>query len=202
MALTRTTFLEAVNTVLRMVGEAPVNSLESGFGLSEQAEATLLETSRKLQMENWSFNTDYSITLAKDADGYINAPSNALRIEVNPFDYPDYEIVQRGAKLYERKGNTYIFTQDIVADVTYAMDWEELPEHARQYFAAKAGRDLQMSTIGSQDLNEINYGIEIEAKAAFLDQETTLSNHSMLQGHPSVMSSYFSYVPANALRRK
>tara|TARA_Y100001973_G_C5084248_1_gene274033 strand:- start:171 stop:782 length:612 start_codon:yes stop_codon:yes gene_type:complete len=201
-ALTRTTELEAVNTILRMMGEAPINSLESGFGLGEQAEAALLDASRKIQMENWSFNTDYSLTLTFDSNGYIYIPSTALRVEVNPFDYPDFEVIQRGNRLYEKRSNTYVFTQNLIADVTHGLPWEELPEHARHYITAKAGRDLQMQVIGSKDLNEVNYGIEIEARAAFLDLETTLSNHSLLQGNPSVMGNYFSYVPANALRRK
>jgi len=201
MALTRTSFLEAVNTVLRMVGEAPVNSTDSGFGLAEQAEDLLLEVSRKLQMENWSFNTDYSYKLLKDNNGYIYVPNTALRVEVNPFDYPGYEITQRGNRLYERRNNTFVFTQDIVADVTHALDWSDLPEHARRYIAVKAGRELQQGTIGAAELDQINGSMELEARSAFMELETTLSSHSMLQGNPSVVSGYFSYIPTNALRR-
>ena len=202
MTLTRTTYLEAVNLVLRMMGEAPVEGLEGEFGLAQQAADSLLTVSRKVQMEGWSFNTDYQRTLLRDnSNNHIRVPANALRIEVNPFDYPSLDIVQRGEKLYDRKGGTYVFAQDIKADVTYGLDWEELPEHARRFIAVVAGRELQQSVVGSRDLDQINYGMEVEARSAFLELETTTSSHSMLQGNPNISGPYLSYIPSQALRR-
>lgn len=202
MALTRTTFLEAVNLVLRMLGEAPVDSVVGQFGLAQQANDQLLDVSRKLQMENWSFNTDYQRTLQKDAiTGQIAVGSNVLRVEVSPFDYPGAEVVLRGDKLYDRVSNTYTFSQDIKADVTYALEWDELPEHARRYIAVKAGRELQQAVLGSRDLDQVNLAMELEARSAFLELETTTSGHNMLQGNPNVSSAYLSYIPSTALRR-
>ena len=65
MALGRTSFLDAVNRVLQMLGEAPVNSLQGQFGLAKQAEDTLNDVSRTIQTEGWSFNTDLEKTLEK-----------------------------------------------------------------------------------------------------------------------------------------
>lgn len=202
MALTRTTYLEAVNLVLRMMGEAPVNSLDGQFGLAQQAEDSIETVSRKILMEGWSFNTDYQRTLQRDAvTNQIAVPNSALRIEVNPFNYSDLDVVQRGSKLYDRNGNTYVFDRDIVADVTYGLDWDELPEHARRYIAVVAGRELQQAVVGSRDLDQINSGMELEARSAFYEIETTTSNHNMLQGNPNVVSPYLSYIPSQALRR-
>lgn len=202
MTLTRTTYLEAVNLVLRMMGEAPVNGLDGEFGLAQQAADAILTVSRKVMMEGWSFNTDYQRTLEPDTTTQeIRLPANALRVEVNPFDYPSMDIVQRGEKLYDRKAGTYTFTQDIKADVTYGLDWEELPEHARRLMAVTAGRELQQSVLGSRDLDAINFAMESEAKAAFLEVETTTSSHSMLQGNPNISGPYLSYIPSQALRR-
>ena len=202
MTLTRTSYLEAVNLVLRMLGEAPVNSLDGQFGLAQQADDALKTTSRKLLMEGWSFNTDYQRTLARSLPANeISVPINALRVEVNPFDYTDMDIVQRGGRLYDRKGNTYVFDRDVTADVTYALDWDELPEHARRYIAVVAGRELQQSVMGSKDLDQINYGMELEAKSAFLEIETNTSSHNMLQGNPNMVSPYLSFIPSQALRR-
>ena len=202
MTITRTTYLEAVNLVLRMMGEAPVDSLDGQFGLAQQAADSVLTVSRKLQSEAWSFNTDYQRTLLRDVtSNQISLPANALRVEVNPSDYSSLDIVQRGDRLYDRKGGTYTFTQDITADVTYGLDWEELPEHARRYIAVTAGRELQQSIIGSRDLDQINYGMEVEAKSAFYEIETTTSSHNMLQGNPNIAGPYLSYIPSQALRR-
>lgn len=202
MALTRTTYLEAVNLVLRMMGEAPVNGLDGEFGLAQQADDAIKTVSRKVMMEGWSFNTDYQRTLQRDTTtNEIRLPANALRVEVSPYDYPSMEIVQRGEKLYDRQAGTYTFTQDIKADLTYALEWDELPEHARRYIAVVAGRELQQSALGSKDLDAVNYAMEIEAKAAFFEVETTTSSHSMLQGNPNITAPYLSYIPSQALRR-
>ena len=202
MAITRTTYLEAVNLVLRMMGEAPVNGLEGELGLAQQADDALKTVSRKVMMEGWSFNTDYQRTLQRDAvSNEIRVPANALRIEINPFDYSDLDIVQRGERLYNRKGGTYVFDRDVEADVTYGLEWDELPEHARRIIAVVAGRELQQSVIGSRDLDAINFAMEAEAKAAFLEVETTTSSHNMLQGNPNMVGPYLSYIPSQALRR-
>lgn len=202
MTLTRTTYLEAVNLVLRMMGEAPVSGLDGEFGLAQQADDAIKATSRKVLMEGWSFNTDCERTLLRDSPtNEIRVPVNALRIEVSPYDYPDLDIVQRGERLYDRRGNTYTFSQDIKADVTYALEWDELPEHARRFIAVLAGRELQQSVIGSRDLDQINLGMELEARSSFLELETTTSNHSMLRGNPNLTSPYLSYIPSQALRR-
>ena len=202
MAQARTTFLEAVNRVLQMMGEAPVNSLEGQFGLAEQAQDTLNDVSRKLQTEGWSFNTDYQRTLQRDAiTKEIAVGENVSRVAIDIYDYPHLDVVQRGSKLYDRRANSYQFDADLVADVTYILDWDELPEHARQYITIKSGRQLQEAILGSGDLTKINLTQELEARAQFLEQETTLSEHNMLRGNPNHTGAFMTFMPAWALRR-
>jgi len=202
MPLTRTTYLEAVNLVLQMMGEAPVSGLTGQFGLSQQASDAIATASRKVMMEGWSFNTDYQRTLQRNSvTNQIDVPASALRVEINRFDYSSLDIVQRGSKLYDRKNNTYVFTQDIKADVSFGLEWDELPEHARRFIAVTAGRELQQSIVGSSELDKINYGMELEARSAFMEIETTTSSHNMLQGNPNIAGPYLSYIPSQALRR-
>lgn len=201
MAITRTTFLEAVNTVLRMLGEAPVNSLDGEFGLAQQASDILIDTSRRLQMEGWTFNTDYYKLMLRNQDNEIQVPSNALRVLVADYDHPSLDVVQRGERLYDRRANSYTFTVDVRADVTVALDWEELPEHARRYITTRSGRLLQQQIVGGKDLDAINAGEEAEARSAFLELETTLDTHSMLQGNPNVSGPILGYLPSQAIRR-
>lgn len=201
MAMTRTSFLEAVNRVLQMMGEAPVNSLDGQLGLAQQAQDALVDVSRKIQSEAWSFNTDYERTLLKDIDGEIAIGDNVSRVEVDPYRYPDVDVIQRGTKLYDRRSQSFVFSQDIVADVTYILDWEDLPEYARQYFMTKAGRQLQEAILGSADLTRINLNAEGEARSLFLEEETRLSDHSMLRGNPNHTGVMMTYMPSRALRR-
>lgn len=201
MTLTRTSFLEAVNTVLRMLGEAPVNSLDGEFGLAQQANDILIDSSRRLQMEGWTFNTDYERLLQRNQDNEVLVGNNVLRVVVHQYNYPDLDVVQRGNKLYDRKANSYQFTKDLKADVTYVLDWEELPQHARHYITVMGGRYLQQQVIGSNDLNNLNALEEAQARAQFLELETTLDTHSMLQGDPNIGSPVLGYLPLQAIRR-
>ena len=202
MALARTSKLEAVNKALQMMGEAPVNSLQGLFGLGNLAETTINSVSRKLQTEGWSFNTDYEADLARDSTtNEISVGTSTTRVYVDPYDYPDIDVVQRGSRLYDRKNNTYEFKQDLKADITIILDWEELPEHARVYIMTKTGRELQESMIGSKDLTEINLLVEQEVRSQFLEEETMLSDHNMLRGHSRRVNPIQTYRPSNVLNR-
>lgn len=202
MTLARTTYLEAVNRILQMMGEAPVNSLAGQYGLAQQAEEMLKDVSRKIQSDGWSFNTDYERDMTPDAiTKEVAVGVNVSRVVVDPYNYPSLDVVQRGGKLYDRRANSYQFDQAFKADVTYMLEWEELPEHARQYIAVKAGRHLQESILGSGDLTRINLTVEAEARALFLEEETYVSQNNMLRGNPNHTSVFMTYMPSRALQR-
>ena len=202
MVLARTSKLEAVNKALQMMGEAPINSLQGLLVLGNLAEKTIESVSRKLQTEGWSFNTEYQETLVRDSTtNHISVGTNVSRIYVDPYDYPSIEVIQRGSRLYDRKNNTYEFTEDIKADRTILLDWDDLPEHARVFIMTKTGRELQESMIGSKDLTEINLLVEQEVRAQFLEEETTLSDHNMLRGHNRRANPIKTYRPSDALFR-
>ena len=184
------------------MGEAPVNSLAGQFGLAKQAHDTLKETSRTIQSEGWSFNTDYERTLARTAGtNEIELSSDISRVKIDPYEYPDNEVVQRGLKLYDRRNNTSIFTEDLKADVTYILGWTDLPEHARQYIMTKAGRTLQEQILGSADLSQINITIEAEARALFMEEETNAGDHNMIRGNPNHTGVFKTYQPSRTVLR-
>ena len=184
MVLARTSKLQAVNKALQMMGESPLNSLQGLLGLGNLAEETLDSVSRKVQVEGWSFNTDYQMTLTRDSTtNEISVGTNVSRVVIDPYEYYDVDVVQRGSRLYDRKNNTYVFSIDLKADMTVILDWDDLPEHARVYIMTKAGKELQENMIGSKDLTEINMVLEQEARSQFMEEETTLSEHNMLRVH-------------------
>jgi hypothetical protein len=202
MTLSRTSYLEAVNRVLQMMGEAPVNSLQGQFGLAQQADDMLKDVSRKVQTDGWSFNTDYERDMVPDSvTKEVLVGTNVSRVVVDIYNYPSLDVVQRGSKLYDRRANSYQFDQAFKADVTYMLDWEELPEHARQYITIKAGRHLQEAILGSADLSKINITAEAEARALFLEEETYVSQNSMLRGNPNHTAVFMTYMPSRALQR-
>ena len=197
----RTSFLDAVNRVLQMLGEAPVNSLQGQFGLAKQAEVALNDVSRTIQTEGWSFNTDLEKKLERNSSNEIELSSNVSRVVVDNLEYPDIDVVQRGDKLYDRRNNRYTFDEDLIVDMTTILEWDLLPEHARQYITIKAGRQLQEAIIGSSDLTKLNLTQELEARSAFLEEETTKTEHSMLRGNLNRTSPINTYIPSRTLER-
>ena len=202
MVLARTSKLQAVNKALQMMGESPLNSLQGLLGLGNLAEETLDSVSRKVQAEGWSFNTDYQMTLTRDSTtNEISVGTNVSRVVIDPYEYYDIDVVQRGSKLYDRKNNTYVFSIDLKADMTIILEWDDLPEHARVYIMTKAGKELQENMIGSQDLTEINMVLEQEARTQFIEEETTLSEHNMLRGHARKGYPVQGFRPINVMER-
>ena len=201
MALTRTSQLEAVNRVLQMMGEAPVNSLQGQYGLAKQANDALTNTSRKVQAEGWSFNTDWERELTRDSNNEIPVGSDVSSIAGDPNLYPENDIIQRNDKLYDRRKHTYEFTENIKADITYMFEWDDLPEHARQYIMVAAGRQLQEAMIGSADLTKINITHELEARSQFIEEETTKSQHNFIRGNPNHTGVFQTYRPSRAVIR-
>ena len=202
MVLARTSKLQAVNKALQMMGESPLNSLQGLLGLGNLAEETLDSVSRKVQAEGWSFNTDYQMTLTRDSTtNEISVGTNVSRVVIDPYEYYDIDVVQRGSRLYDRKNNTYVFLIDLKADMTVILEWDDLPEHARVYIMTKAGKELQENMIGSKDLTEINMVLEQEARTQFLEEETTLSEHNMLRGHARKGYPVQGFRPINVMER-
>ena len=76
-----TTKLDAVNTMLSAIGEAPVNSLSSGLVEAEIAETILNTVDREVQSMGWHFNTEYRKSFAKDTNGEIALGTDILRAD-------------------------------------------------------------------------------------------------------------------------
>jgi len=188
MALT--TKLEAVNIMISVIGEAPVNTLGgSSVPLSVvQAEAVLDETTRAIQSEGWHFNTEHEYTLTPGSSTFrINLPSNTIKVDVDPSLYTDIDPVQRGLYLYDRKNHTYLWTKEIKATITFELDFTELPEQFRHYITVKAARIFANRYLGSREIEGFALRDEIEAKARAIDSDsenadrTIFDNYSVLR---------------------
>ena len=85
---TPTTQLQAVNSMLSTIGEAPVNSLSSGLVDAETAETVLNEVSRDVQL-----NDVYHVRIGSAKRGLISdtscARSSTPRLNVILEEYDD-----------------------------------------------------------------------------------------------------------------
>ena len=178
LTFTPTTELQAVNAMLASIGETPVSDIPAS-GISDAAIARdkLHEVNRQVQGMALKCNTDYKVESSPDVDGYINIPTNALRVTAY-YQFKDYAV--RNRKLYDRMEQTLVFTEVVYLNITTFLEWLELPEHVRRYIAVKAGRRFQAEAVSSQILWNFSAVDEGEARAEMMRWELIKHSDSIL----------------------
>ena len=179
----KTTKLQAINSMLRTVGEAPVDSLASGLLVADNAEAILTEVTKIICAGTYSFNRESDVKLYPNTSGEILIPDNVLTMDATD---RNVDVVPRGSKLYDRKNHTYTFTKPISFDLSYYMDFEELPEVARQYVMIRATRKFQMLTLGNRELEAYSAEDEQRAKLAFSQYESDQEDSNLFADDPDM----------------
>tara|TARA_A100001011_G_C14098545_1_gene751751 strand:+ start:220 stop:831 length:612 start_codon:yes stop_codon:yes gene_type:complete len=164
---TRTTELEAVNTVLSTIGEAPLSTLSGALPVDgTMAKNVLNEINREVQSMGWHFNTHHKASLSKDTNNKIPIATNVLRVELNPYKYSktDYDIVQRNNYLYNLATNSDSFTKDFTeATLIYLLDFADIPEQAKRYITVRSARVFHDRTLGANTLHK--FSLEDEQKS-------------------------------------
>ena len=164
---TRTSELEAVNTILSTIGEAPLNSLTGSLPVDGTvAKNVLSEVSREVQSQGWHFNTHYKATLTRNTDNKIPVATNVVRVELDPNRYSktSYDIVQRDTFLYNLAKNTEVFDQNFdEATIVYLLPFSEIPEQAKRYITIRSARIFHDRTLGANTLHK--FSMEDEKKA-------------------------------------
>jgi hypothetical protein len=182
MAVSLTTELDAINSMLSVIGESPVNTVEdTGVIDAVIARQILNETSRQVQARGWSWNKDTGVILKPTfpRPGVIYVPANTLMVD--PVDTA-VDLVQRGTKLWDRRNQTFQFTDDVTVDLTTLLAFEELPQPARHYIMVCAGRIFQDRVVGSQTLSGFNAKDETRALVVLRNAEAEIADHNMLNG--------------------
>ena len=168
-----TTMLEALNSMLMSIGEAPVNRLDNpGVIDAVQAKAVLLEENRAVQSQGWHFNTRRRVTLFPQsfAPKYIYVPENTLSVDtVDEDQWTD--VALHGDKLFDVVNNTYEFDRNLKVDLILLQPFENIPQQARHYITLRAARIFQIRTVGSGTLSDLTQNDEYRAHAALRQLE-------------------------------
>ena len=183
MALT--TKLEAVNTMIGVVGESPVNTISgSSVPVSVVTALNVLnEVNREVQSEGWHYNTEYEYPLVRNASNKFTLPNNVLKIDTPIDKYTDVDIVQRGSTLYDRKNHTDVFTQDLDVTITFELTFEELPQQFRSYITIRAARKFANRFLGSQEIESFTLRDEINAKATAVDSDSDNADRTIFDNY-------------------
>ena len=177
------TELEAVNMLLAAVGESAVSSLETATTVDvTQAKNLLSNISREVQQKGWHFNTEWDVVLSLDSNNRIPLGNSILSV------YSSSKLTTiRGRSsspfLYDLDNNTFTWTTSINDAVTITLlDFEDIPQTARQYITAKASRIFQEEIIGQAAAETVNRQEEAEAYADLLDDEGERSGFNVGYG--------------------
>jgi hypothetical protein len=187
---TPTTELEAINTILSVIGESPISSLSDISSVADAvvAQSTLSEVNRQVQTKGWHFNSEYDYVLAPSVSGEIIVPSNFLRVD-SYGDDKDVDVTQRGTRLYNRKDHTYTFTKSLKCEVVILLPFDEMPQAARHYVTIKAARVFQSRTVGSDALYQFTALDERDAMYDLKRSEGISGDYNILTGNPTVFRS-------------
>jgi Tail tubular protein len=184
------TALDAVNQMLASIGQAPLNTLSvSGITDASIAKLALDNTTREVQMNAWSFNTDYDYSLVPDVAGHILIPASAL--DVIPEDatknYVErYNTLTSTRMLYDTVNNTFTITDSpLKVSITWGFDFEQLPAVFRHYIATRASRIFQSQVIGSDILFKYTSQHEIEAFAFVKKHESRYKRRNIFSSTSS-----------------
>jgi hypothetical protein len=187
LLLTPTTKLEAVNTMLSAIREAPVNSLSSGLIDAESAEAILDKVSRSIQDQGHPFNTETDYTFSPDVNGEIVLPLEFIKADlaasVTAYRSSEKEYVLRGRKMYDTVAHTYAIGEDLVLDVVVLLDFGLLPESARRYISIKAARMFQERILGSESLSSYQTNDELQAHNDFANAMGELGDYNIYDSY-------------------
>ena len=177
MAIKKATKLQAVNTIISNIGQAPVTNLESGNPLVEMAEQILDEITIAVLAEGWEFNTERGYPFTPDSTNQIVIPDNVLQLDTKPGD--GTQTVIRNGKLYDRVKHTYTFDKQQELDVQWLFDFEFLPEAFKNYITIRAANVFAGRSVGSQEAVSFGQREETIARATLLEYDTQQGNYTI-----------------------
>jgi hypothetical protein len=180
------TKLEAVNICLAGVSQPPVESLDGAPVDAELAEAAVNEQLRSVLGKGWHWNRE-KYTLSPDTDGFIYLPNNCARVAAIG-DKSQYDVIQRGQRLFDRIKMTYVFTKALDVEMYVFLEFEDLPHHPRDYIAARAAMVFQQRTLGSDTMDKDLKALAQDAWNEMIRTEVRVAKPNMLRDNWSSQS--------------
>tara|TARA_Y100001938_G_C8095810_1_gene438057 strand:- start:1297 stop:1905 length:609 start_codon:yes stop_codon:yes gene_type:complete len=188
--ITATTELQAINTMLSAIGEAPVNTIEGTVSVDVSVAKNILdETSLSVQAEGHNFNTHIKSTVSKDTDNKIPLPVNCVQADASN-DFRHMNLVIRDGFLYDMENDTDVFSSSTVPtlDLVLVQQFEHLPEYARRYITVKAARRFASRFIGDAGLAQLIQFDEQEALNQFKQADSRSADLNILKGDANTFS--------------
>ena len=174
-----TTKLEAINTMLSCIGQAPLNTLsgtKSSFTIS--AEKILDDEVKKIQIVGWDFNSEDNYELHPDVNNIISVPKNLVMVKF-PTIYKNRYVVRQG-KLYDKFEHTYEIPHTLRCSVVWAFPFDEIPEVFKEYATMSASYKFVKRELGADKVSQFTQEDLIEARVALEQHELEIGEYTMI----------------------
>ena len=193
--------LPAINQILASVGQAPVTTLDQTNPDVAIAYDTLLQVSREVQSEGWTFNTEEHYEFTPNTDDEILIPNNVLQLDLTRSGYThNKNVIRRSGKLYDKHNHTFKWKDGKVdCDVVWFFDWVDLPGPFQDYITARAAVLVSGRIVGDGNQYSMLQQHEAFLRSLALEYECNQGDHSFL-GWPK-NSAYRAYQPYRSLIR-
>lgn len=137
------TLLDAINTCLSSLGEARVTSTTVRHPTVDLIRSTIDMKKTELLEKGWWFNTAQA-KMYPSPTGEMEAPVDTLSI----LGYCGEMYIERGGMLFDLDNNTQYFTEPKSMQITYNLDFEDLPECAANVVMQRANRAVYSGDLG------------------------------------------------------
>ena len=202
------TELDAVNSILRSVGETPVNTLTVQSPEVAIAQKTLRQICREVQAEGWSYNTENEYPIDTDTNNQVIVPNNVLQMDLNIFQHgKDFNVVLRSdngvKKVYDKKGHTFTFENcdKLYFDMVWMVDFEDLPQAFKDYITVRASRIASNRMVNNPQASRLLEADEASLRALALEYECKQSDHNIFNDFQYQQDANTVYRPFKVLRR-
>mgnify|MGYP003132981286 FL=1 len=196
--------LPAINQILSSCGQAPVTTLDTTNPDVAIAYDTLLQISREVQSEGWTFNKEYHYEFTPDTNDEIPIANNILQIKLTEnSNNIDFDGIRRNGKLYDRQHHTYKWTDfdTVECDIVWEFDWVDLPQPIQDFITARTATVVSQRIVGDTSQYQMLQQQEAYMRAMALEYETQQGQYTFF-GHPQGQTNYYqSYQPYQALKR-
>lgn len=164
------TEIDAINKMLRYIGELPIPNDVSIDELPEGHEAIiarsiLKETIEQTQEDRWWFN-QATMSLIPNTAGYITMPTNIISI------YSNNRYLIIGNDLFDVQNQTKIFTNPVRLSVLISFKFEDLPKVFRTYVVLLSAKSLHTSLNGDET-TKTELESDIKLQKYKVDRENT-----------------------------
>ena len=142
--------LEAVNAILAVTGDSPVADLEDTYEQAHLALQELERESRRIQSMGFWFNKEHNVQMKPNTSQEVIIPRDCLHII--PYDS---RYIQRNLRLYDKQERTYRIPRVVDVQLITFLQWEDLPNLARQAILASAKVSFNSNFHGDESI--VNY---------------------------------------------